>query len=190
MNEVELLRALQRGDPAAFDAIFRKWAPVLLRFALSKTRNDHEAENIVQESFATVWERHASIDPAANFGGWLMTVARNKIYNIFRRRVLELKFGSRREPPASGEAEVEHDLFVEDLRRALFEGVERLAPLHREILLLKADGWDNAAIAERLGMTKKTLENHIYKAFRRLRTDLSDFRDLLEVLPILVVAFL
>lgn len=176
MDERRLLKSLREGDQSAFDAIFRKYAPELHRFSLSKSCDARQAEEIVQETFMKVWELRRQIDPDRNFASWLITIAKHKIYNSFRRRVLEIKWNMAAAEQVDT-ATVEGQLQLDDLRRLLLGGIDRLAPRQREILLLKSQGMSNDEIAEQLSIPKKVVENNIYKAYRQLRIDLEGFKD-------------
>lgn len=175
MDERQLLQLLRAGDQGAFDAIFRKYAPDLHRFSLSKSCDVQQAEEIVQETFMKVWELRRQIDPDRNFASWLITIAKHKIYNSFRRRILEIKWD--RVVAQTDTATVEGQLQLDDLRRLLLGGIDRLATRQREILILKSQGMSNDEIAEQLSIPKKAVENNIYKAYRQLRIDLESFKD-------------
>jgi RNA polymerase sigma-70 factor (ECF subfamily) len=192
MDDTRLIALLRRGDEKAFDDIFRKYAPQLYRFAYAKMRNAVQAEDVVQETFLKVWETRRSIDAARNFDHLLITIAKHKIYNIFRRRVIEMRYGVTKDGPQGGGAlsDAEQNLYLEDLKRTLLKGIDLLSPLQREILTLKSNGLSNDEIAEALDMPKKSVENNIYKAYRQLRIELDGFRDVLALLPALVSCLL
>jgi RNA polymerase sigma-70 factor (ECF subfamily) len=159
---------------------------------MTRTRNAEEAEEIVQETFLKVWEIHRQIDPERNFENLLITIAKNKIYSILRHRVIELRYGATKGIEASdtAPANVEHDLYMEDLRKALLKGIDSLSPQQREILTLKSQGLTNDEIAAAMAVPKKTLENNIYKAYRQLRIQLDDFRDVMPLIPALISCLL
>lgn len=127
-DEKRLLSALKNGDIRAFDAIFRKYASKLYFFSFDKTHNEAEAEEIVQETFMKVWETRAAIDPGLNFGNYLITIAKNKIYNTFRRRLVERKYSEAAVSPEIHGGDVEQELYTEDLRRLLLRGIDGLSP--------------------------------------------------------------
>lgn len=188
MEERQLLGALKRGDKQAFDAIFKQYASKLYYFSFELTRSEAEAEEIVQETFLKIWENRKAIDPERHFNSYLITIAKNKIYNSFRRKVVERKYWQANGIPAevSSDVNAEQELYLEDLRRLLLEGIERLSPQQQEILVLKSRGFNNGEIAEKLGVNKKTVENHVFKAYRQLRNDLSEYREVLPFLPLLI----
>jgi RNA polymerase sigma-70 factor (ECF subfamily) len=189
MDERQLLKLLKGGDNGAFDAIFRKYASELYRFSLSRGCTAQQAEEIVQETFMKIWELRWQVEPDRNFASWLMTIAKHKIYNMFRRRVVELKWDVEAMTP-SDTTTVEDGLQLEYLRRLLFDGIERLVPRQREILMLKSNGMSNEEIASRLSIPKKMVENNIYKAYRQLRIDLGGIKDALLAVVAAVIGLI
>ena len=82
-----LLQAVgQRQDRDAFVEIFKYFAPRVKSYLLKNGANDSTAEEIVQNTFVTVWEKAKQFDPAkAAASTWIFTIARNKRIDILRR---------------------------------------------------------------------------------------------------------
>lgn len=190
MNERQLLASLKKGDETAFDAIFKKYASDVYYFSFDMMRNEAEAEEIVQETFLKVWEVRRTVDPDLNFSKFLITIAKNKIYNSYRRKVIERKYGRAVDASLNSAANIEQELYLEDLRKLLLKGIDRLLPQQREVLTLKSQGLGNDEISEKLGIPKKTVENHLYKAYRQLRGDMNEFREIIPFMIPLIICLL
>lgn len=81
-----LLRVAAAQDRAAFTALFRHFAPRLKSYLLRHGADDATAEEIIQSTFVTVWEKAASFNPQkAAAGTWIFTIARNRRIDALRR---------------------------------------------------------------------------------------------------------
>jgi RNA polymerase sigma-70 factor (ECF subfamily) len=166
-----LLILLKKGNEEAFEAIFKQYAPRLYYFILGFSRNKAEAEEIVQDTFVKVWENRSKIDENKNFNTFLMTIAKRIFYNVLKHRIIENKYIlalSSSPLHATTEDELERKHLKDHVNLA----IAYLSPQQKEILLLRNKGYDNKEIAEYLNISKRTVETHITKAFRLLRSHL------------------
>ncbi len=184
-DDILLLPLLRKGDMKAFDALFRKHAPKLLRFSISLTGNRDDAEEIVQETFLKVWEQRGAIDETRRFDAYIAVIARNAIYDRFRRKLTERKYSERIGEALYRYVSDENDLHIKELRSIMLKSFDRLSPQQREILILKSKGFGNDEIATMLGISKRTVEAHLNKAYAALRTELRAIKDILPIITVL-----
>src|SRR5262245_39115992 len=89
VSDGELLQRIAAHDSAAFDELYRRFAPPVLRLALRWLRDRLRAEDATQETFAAVWRSAATYRPERGPGApWLYAVARNAIVNQTRARIV------------------------------------------------------------------------------------------------------
>src|SRR4051812_43688298 len=62
--DAQLLARIAVGDEAAFGALYDRFSPGLYSFVLKMTRDETEAEDVLQEGFAHIWRRAVTYDPA------------------------------------------------------------------------------------------------------------------------------
>src|SRR6185295_9789642 len=87
VDETSVLERLRRGDPTAFDEVYRRFAPGLYGFLSRLARRPAIAEELLQETWLRL-ARHARALPAdVNLNAWLFTVARN-LFRSHRRWLL------------------------------------------------------------------------------------------------------
>ena len=146
---------------------------LMMRVARSLTRNNADAEDLVQESLIRAYKAIDRFDgqyPRA----WLMTILRNANINAARRRRPELL----RDPETAPEpvAEGRTDDFVEDQidGRILAELDELDEPFREIIELVDIDGLSYAEAAEALGVPVGTVMSRLHRARRRIRDRLVD----------------
>jgi RNA polymerase sigma-70 factor (ECF subfamily) len=84
VSDEDLVEQAQKGSEAHFNLLVDRHTPTVYRLALGITRNHHEAEDIVQETFVKVFSNLHRYSPAkAGFKTWLLTIARNQSINVF-----------------------------------------------------------------------------------------------------------
>jgi RNA polymerase sigma-70 factor (ECF subfamily) len=87
VSDGELLGRIARGDRAAFELLYERYARAVFGLALRRLGDRDRAEEAVQETFAAVWRSARSYRPDRGPGGpWLYAVARNAIVDRFRGR--------------------------------------------------------------------------------------------------------
>ncbi len=173
-EEKVLLVSLKKGNRDAFDAVFKKYASRLYFFSMSFFNSKSDAEEIVQETFVRIWETRSTIDENKNFNTYLISIAKNLIYNTFRHKLVVQKYAEQAQQLSDGSYSMEQDLMMQNMREQLLSGIGLLPPQQKEVLLLKSKGYSNEEIAQQLKLSKRTVETHINKAFKYLRDYLAD----------------
>src|ERR1043165_3145992 len=87
--EVTDLAALGRareGDPDAFRLLVDKHSRVIFRVAYRMTGNEHDADDVVQETFLRAYKQLDSFEERANFSTWLHRIAVNCSLDLLRAR--------------------------------------------------------------------------------------------------------
>jgi RNA polymerase sigma-70 factor (ECF subfamily) len=170
--------AVRAGDVVAFEHLFRALHPGLLRYVAHATGSRAVAEEIVQDVFVGIWRRRRTLDPARPVRAYVFRCARNAITNHGKRQRLDrrLRAWLRSRPRRTA---TEQDFAATDeLAQALSMAVRSLPPRCREVFTLSRDGQlSYAEIADTLGLSTKTVENHMGRALQRLREALRPFLD-------------
>ena len=116
----------------ALDELHAAFAGPLFMFAYRQTGDRQAAEEIVQDTLVTAWQRADRFDPRrGSLAGWLFTIARNRGRDLLRRRAVRPGVGG--EPEALADPQpAEVDAAIEAWELA--EALARLSPEHRAIL--------------------------------------------------------
>ena len=168
----ELVERIRRGESDAFELFYRMEFLNLVHFADSYLHDAEKARDIAQETLLSVWDSREKLDPGKNFRAFVFTVARNKTIDELQRRRF---FG-----PADGDSsrmlELLEDNSVEERISALglpelLEKIWRSLPsnIGRTFEMSRSLGLKNREIAERDGVSLKTVEYRIKVALRRFR---------------------
>lgn len=87
VGDAELMRSLQDGDPAAFEAIYDRHARAVYALAHRILRECSAAEDVTEEAFLTVWRsRHHYAPERGVLRSWLLSIARNRAIDVIRRQ--------------------------------------------------------------------------------------------------------
>jgi RNA polymerase sigma-70 factor (ECF subfamily) len=130
-----------------------------------------EAEDIVQGCFTSVWERICNGDDIENIRAYMYGAVRNMSLTFLKRssKIDELESGSE-----YGESVSADDIDTSERDARLWQAISDLPEKCRKVFLLsKKDGFSNAQIAEEMGISVKTVENQMTKAYSRLREALN-----------------
>jgi len=87
-HELELIKAIQKGNKEAFRQIVKKYEALVLAICYKIIRNNEEAENVAQETFLQVYKSIKTYD-TRNFKLWIGKIATNKSIDWKRKHKLE-----------------------------------------------------------------------------------------------------
>lgn len=173
----ELLIRLKDGDMMAFDQVYERYSHKLFSFVFKILKNEAEADDIVQEVFVKIWESREKLGDYKLLNSYIFTIAYNNSIDLIRKRINNNKYLEHLKnssvilvtPSVISEVEFnELNSQVEKLIADLPERQKQVYLLHRE------QGLTYPEIAERLGISKNTVENHMVKALKFLRQNIDN----------------
>lgn len=170
-----LVNALKDGDEAAYMQLIDTYSKRLFAYALSLVNNHAHAQDILQNVYLSTWRYRKKLNADHSIKSFLFKSVYNEFINQYRHKkslkALEEKY-------------------VNSLERVVVEGDDNnlmkvMSILNGEIALLppkcrqiftmsKKEGLSNIEIAEYLGVSKKTVEGQMTKAFKILKAKLKD----------------
>lgn len=174
-SDGELVQAVRAGRTQAFGVLVTRYMRPAYLVALSVTGSQEDAEDVAQEAFLVALKRLDDCRDPTRFGGWFLTIVRNRARNLLRRE--RLRRGEELTPGLTpGRGGPEEDLKRLEIREKLEMGLAGLSEIRREVLLLHdLEGWKHREIAERLGIPDGTVRSHLHFARRHLRNELAEF---------------
>ena len=166
----ELIRAVGQGDREAFYRLYQDTARPLYSYILSLTKSTHEAEDIMQEAFLTVWTKAAVYVPQGKPLAWLFTITKNLCRDLLRGQ-------SRTEAAPDGAEDDLRFSYVSDPtdRLVLEAALKALGEEERQVVLLHAaSGLKHREIARDLGLPLSTVLSRYSRALKKLKRCLSE----------------
>lgn len=180
---IETLPAISQGNEKAFEALFREQYAPLCRFALRFTGDHDEAEELVQEVFYQLWENRMKINISITPAGYLFRSVQNRYLNKVKHLKVRQSYAdhqnSRNDHAAPADSEVRSKELEKQINSAMDSLPEQCGKVFR---LSRNEGLKYSEIAKELGISEKTVENHMGKALRLLRENLREYLPLLLII--------
>lgn len=166
----ELICKLRDGSQEAFKTIYLHYYGSVENFLFSLLRSREEAEETAQDVFMTLWEKRERLDPSHNIRSFIYTTARNAALNLFDRRKVMDRFSKMAPVPINDETTSEDMLIARETELLIRLVVARMPKTRRRIFELNHyENMDNTEIAEKLGISKANVANHLALARKDIR---------------------
>ncbi|WP_053826656.1 RNA polymerase sigma-70 factor [Lascolabacillus massiliensis] len=191
-NEADVIKDLKRGSGEAFEIIYNRYVGKLYNFMLGITRGDeYMSEEMVQTAFIRLWETRERIDTGKSLISYLATIAKNTLYNKYKRQTVELIY---REMVLREETEIDHtteqQVEGEWLKRSLDDLIDQMPPGRKNIYKLsRQQEMSTKEIAEKLGISVSTVETQLSLATKYMKNELLKHRDKLIFIALLFTLF-
>lgn len=166
----DLLEACRRGDSQAQMKIYRLYYKAMYNTSLYITKNEAEAEDIMQESFLKAFRLLPSVELESGFGGWLKKIVINKSLDAVRKQ--KIHFEEVEQLPE----EVDTTSYQEDQSESVSEKIAKikralnlLPEKYRVVLSLNLlEGYDHDEIGTILGITPSTSRAQLSRGKNKL----------------------
>ena len=177
---VDVAEDIRNGDRKAFEMFYRLEFNNLVHFIASYTSDRERAMDLAQDVLCTLWERRSDIRPGANLRAWVFTVARNRTLNVLKekkyfadssfRSTLDERIAALEDPS------VEHLIDSLELGALIRKAYDTLSDTSKDTFIMsRIAGLTNREIAERRGISLKTVEYHIKISLRHFRDKLKEY---------------
>jgi RNA polymerase sigma-70 factor, ECF subfamily len=184
-NKIELLQfnAFKSGNEIAFEYFFNKYYNGVLGFSMEFVSDIEDAKGITQESFINLWVNREQIETTNGIKSFLYTYAKSKSLNHIRHNSVKEKYKNKKLNEQEKLLNIEvlnaldfDTLSISELETLILNSIEGLPDKTKEIFVKKRfHNKKNKEIAEELNLTVKTVEAHITKALKILKTKLSNY---------------
>ncbi len=182
MNDVsdnELIGRMREGDTGALGILYMRYAPSVSNFAYRFINIKEDVDDITHNIFCSLWDNRETLKDIESLKAYLFIMTRNAIFKIFRHRQVIAEYetdikGDDDEQFCDGERIVT----TADLLEMIDLMVSRMPEAQREAFRMsRYEHLTYAEIAEKLGVSQKTVQYYISQA-------LSDLRKLTEAMLI------
>lgn len=182
-EDAELVARSRQGDQAAFNELVNRNAQKVFRMARHMTRNDQDAEDVLQEAFLKAYSRLDQFQGDAKFSTWLTRIAVNESLMRLRKGRnkktvsldQELEIGDnaiQREVADDGE-DPEESYGRTEMREMLEAAIDSLAEGYRTVFVLRdVEGFSTEETAEMLELSTSAVKSRLLRARLQLRDKL------------------
>jgi len=170
----DLLDGCKVGDQKAQFQIYKLYYKAMYNTSLRIVNDTMEAEDIMQESFLSAFEKIDTYSGTVSFGAWLKKIVINRSLDALNKRKavfedIEAHTGIRDDSGEETAHNEELDIKVEEIK----EAIERLPDGYRVILsLYLLEGYDHDEIAEILSISSSTSRSQLSRAKQKLIMEL------------------
>ena len=182
LTDKHLLAAAQAGDPRAIERLLAAEAPSVARFAARMCRNSADAEEVAQETLIAAVRTLPNFRGESSLSTWLYTIARSFCIKQRRRgRTVRRADTSLDDPQSAAATQLadEHprpdaNLADRELGEAIEHAVGSLAPMYREVLILRdMEGLSAPEVAASLGLGLEAVKSRLHRARLAVREQLA-----------------
>ena len=183
-DEAQMIASILNGDTEQYHDLIKPYELSVYRMALSFMKNEFDAEDVAQEAILKAFQNLARFRGQAKFSTWLISITLNEARRRMWRQSLV-----RMEPFEEGPDGTSHisPALLLDWREIPFEalerkeicemlrmGIERLAPIYREVLLLRdVEGLSIEETASTLTISTGNVRVRLHRARLMLQKDLA-----------------
>ena len=176
-EDFPFLTALVAGDTKAFRVIYDKYHATLYGYAMWLSKDHHEAEELVQSVFVTIWERRQNINPEKPFRTYLFNIVRNRFYDMLRKRNTERYYVDYiLQQDESDTDDIQQQMEDAELRD-IIESLLQQVP-DRRLTIFRMSRDENLSykqIAEKLYISENTVDTQIRNVLNFLRKELPTY---------------
>jgi len=168
---------LAQRDEIAFEQVFKTHFKRLHAYAFTILRDEVEAEEMVQQVFFKLWERNETLSLSGSVSAYLYRAVHNESLNYIKHQ--KVRSNHQLHVAYSMKNEFEHPakkVMAGELEKKIYSALNELPEQCRTIFQMsRFDELKYREIADKLGISVKTVENQMGKALKLLREKLVDF---------------
>lgn len=165
---------LREGDEKAFSQLFEFFKSKIFNTSKKMNLSSEDAEEIVQEVFLIIWKNRQNLNSELSFNAYLLTILKSLIVKKAKKEAMRVAY----EVYAFSTQEIESNETEMQIEYSEFEQIsiseiEKLPKTQKAIFKMKNyDNLHSGEIAEKLGLSKRTVESHIYVATKSIKNKL------------------
>lgn len=180
-NNPEYISELKSGSEKVFREIMEHWYSRLFNFANGYLNNTENTKEVIQDVFLQLWDHRQKLVTDASLNAYLFTLTRNRCIDLIRREKLMLQFRTDKQEEYARLTEssqalsdpILNEIFALELQHEIDQAINSLPDQCRKIFLMsRSNGMKNKEISQTLELSEKTVESHLTKALRTIRTAL------------------
>jgi RNA polymerase sigma-70 factor (ECF subfamily) len=189
-DDSELLAGLETGDDAAIELLMATYADRVFRLAYGVTRNEADAQEVVQDVFVTIFRKSASFEGRSALASWIYRITMNAALNKRRGKRSEIetsldadlptyrsdghRAGERAYLVADWSQTPEAEVLSGESRAVLTRAIEGLPDHYRAVLILRdVEGLSNEEVAAAVGDTVPSVKSRLHRARMVVREQLT-----------------
>jgi RNA polymerase sigma-70 factor, ECF subfamily len=179
LSDEEVVARVLGGDGALYEVLMRRYNQRLFRIARAILLNDHEAEDVMQDTYVRAYAALDQFAGRAKFSTWLTKIAiyealrRSRIHARERPAALRNETDESMKPLKSSRLDPEQETQRKETALFLEQAVDSLPDIYRSVFVLREiENMSTAETACCLDVTEETVKVRLLRARQALRKDL------------------
>jgi len=180
LNEKELIERVKKGEPSAFESLYRKYASSMRFICQRYAKTTFEVEDIFQEAFMKVFSNINNYNGSGSFDGWMKRIFINTAIDHYRKRDGKeseyfdcLNHDVHEEEPEQDDLEKMAEVLTND---KILELIDRLPAGYKIVFnLFVIEGYGHKEIGAALEITEGTSKSQLRKAKKYLRNIIATY---------------
>ncbi|MBV6641755.1 MAG: RNA polymerase sigma-70 factor [Cyclobacteriaceae bacterium] len=169
---MELIERFKTGDKNSLNQLFHQYFHRLCAFCHQYINDVAIAEDIVQDTFISLWDKRTDFTHPQALKSFLYTTVRNKCLNHIKHQLVVQKHESSVIHELHDDEDFSRRVIEEEVFGQLYEEIKALPEGAHKIMALVLKGLKNREIAEILGISENTVKTQKKIAYARLKAKL------------------
>ena len=155
-----------------FEQFFILTFPKVKAFAWKILQSEEDAEDIAQDIFVKLWDNPEIWENKDTWDRYIYAMTRNQIYNFLKHQSVELNYQEKftQENSSSYDFDIYDKLYAKELQLLIKLTLDSMPEQRRKVFSMsRQKGMSNQEIAEKLNLSVRTVERHIYLALQEFK---------------------
>lgn len=190
LTDDELIKLIKEKDYSAFEEIVERYSPKAMRLALKITRNKEDAQDVIQDTFVSIYKNINSFRGDSAFSSWIYRICTNFALMKLRARKRDNQSDSMDENPnmdleklaehthseSDWSEKAEKLLLRQELRDKIDSAIDKLPDDYRIVFIMKdIEDMSIEEIGKELGLTVPAVKSRLHRARLFLRKEISKY---------------
>ncbi len=182
----ELIKQVKKGSQEAFEELVTKYETKVLNLAMRYTRNQEDAEEVLQDVFSTIHRKIHLFQGKSAFSSWMYRIVVNAAFMKLRKRRQDKSIPMEDLSPTVRQQYLDGDpiqtnftdefTFTRELREILRGAIEKLPEQYRSVFVLRdVNGLSNQEVAEVLELSIPAVKSRLHRSRLMLRKKLKRY---------------
>lgn len=187
-SDLELVEQFKNGSIEAFEEIVTRYQSKAYNLAMKFTRNQEDAEEVLQDVFSTLFRKIEGFRGQSAFSSWVYRIIVNASFMKLRKRKQNRCISIEDLSPMVKQSCMEREDSIDDrtdlltlnreLRTVLQSAIDRLPHQYRAVFVLRdVDGLSNQEVSEILGLSIPAVKSRLHRSRLMLRKKLQRYYD-------------
>ncbi len=170
----DLVSAIKKDNTKAYELLFNRYKRKIYYFASGYLEITVEAEEVVQNTFISIWQHRKKLDNTLSIKSYIYKTASNLIYNLLKKQVVRNRYIEHAAAKTPLTDKSHDEIFYQDLKKTMEAIIKTMPAQQKKIFnLSRSEGLSHEEIAKQLNISVRTVENQVYRALKLLKKGLT-----------------